>query len=111
MSRLLAVLVAAACLCGCDPTNVAEAIHRFFPDREQDATRIARCESNFQPAAVSPDHLNWGTMQINVVHAEQFERVTGQPFHDGVLVPHFNLMFARWLYEQSGNSFRAWSCS
>ena len=70
------------------------------------ANKIVRCESNFDPGAVSPtnDH---GLFQINAVHRADFERVTGQPWSK-VYDAQYNAMYARWLYDQQGWS--PWTC-
>lgn len=70
------------------------------------ASRIADCESEFDPGAVSStnDH---GLFQINAVHRQQFEQVTGQPW-SAVYNPYWNSVYAKWLYEQEG--WDPWTC-
>ncbi|WP_436796258.1 transglycosylase SLT domain-containing protein [Actinospongicola halichondriae] len=70
------------------------------------ANRIATCESNMDPSAVSPtnDH---GLFQINAIHRADFERVTGQPWSK-VYDANYNSMFARWLFDHQG--WGPWTC-
>jgi hypothetical protein len=81
----------------------------------QQATRVASCESKLDPGAVSPtnDH---GLFQIHAGSAgfpggwkATFTSVTGQPWAK-VYDPFWNAVFAKWLYEDSGNSWSHWSC-
>ena len=70
------------------------------------ANRVAQCESKMDPNAVSAtnDH---GLFQINAVHRQEFEQVTGQPWSK-VYDPYWNSVFAKWMYDQQGWS--PWSC-
>ena len=90
---------------GCTPDYW---IHTHFDTAGQtsNAERVATCESNKDPFAVS--HTNdHGLFQINAIHRADFERVTGQPW-SAVYDPNFNAMFARWLYDQQG--WGPWVC-
>lgn len=71
-----------------------------------EANVIAECESKFDPGAVSPtdDH---GVFQINAVHREQFEQVTGQPWSE-VYDPYWNAVYAKWLHDREG--WGPWAC-
>lgn len=81
-------------------------VHFSSAGQIDNASKIVRCESNFDPNAVSPtnDH---GLFQINAIHRADFERVTGQPWSK-VYDPHFNSLFARWLFDQQG--WHPWVC-
>ena len=59
------------------------------------------------PNAVSSGGGNWGLFQINTVHRDEFESVTGHPWSD-VLDPYLNSNYAKWLYDQSG--WQPWAC-
>lgn len=86
------------------------AIDQHFGDSDTllaQARRVADCESNFEPGAVSPtnDH---GVFQINRPTWERrFSEVTGQPW-SMVYDAETNVRFARWLWEQSG--WQPWAC-
>lgn len=73
------------------------------------AIRVALCESDLQPRAVSPtgDH---GVLQLNAKYQRaQFERVTGVAWSPNVYHADANARYARWLYEQSG--WQPWTCA
>ncbi len=89
------------------PGSIDAIIQRHFGAAAPTARRIAVCESNLNPRAVSPtnDH---GLFQINAVHRGQFESVTGAPW-SAVYDPEVNTRYARWLYGQQG--WGPWSCA
>ena len=87
------------------------------------AMNVATCESG--------DGENWGSVDPGAssstndhglfqIHAGSpgfpggwvatFERVTGVPFWNGVYDAELNARFARWLYDDSGGSWRHWTC-
>ena len=78
---------------------IKQRIRETFPEDPERAVAIAKCESNFNPKAVSPtnDH---GLMQINkTVH-----KVEGDIYD-----VETNLKFARKLYDERG--FKPWVCN
>lgn len=97
--------VALTAVSACTPQQWI-ATHFDSAGQTDSATRVATCESNLDPNAVSPtnDH---GLFQINAVHRADFERVTGQPW-SAVYHPEYNAMFARWLFDQQG--WGPWTC-
>ena len=110
-----AVFVAALGLNACDmsahadsPSPSQDAITQAFGPIADQAMNVAQCESNMDPNAVSSGGGNYGLFQINRVHADDFEAVTGQPFHDGALDPYANSNYAKHLYDQEGWS--PWAC-
>jgi hypothetical protein len=110
-----AVLVGALGLTACDPGAAAEspsvaqdAITQAFGPISDQAMRVADCESSLDPSAVSPGGGNYGLFQINSVHRDSFEQVTGRPWSD-VLDAYANSQFAAWLYNQSGG-WGPWAC-
>jgi len=110
-----AVFVGALGLTACDPGAQAntpsvaqDAITRAFGPTSDQAMRVAQCESNLDPSAVSSGGGNWGLFQINTVHRDSFQSVTGHSWSD-VLDPYLNSQFAAWLYQQQGWS--PWGCS
>lgn len=88
--------------------DALEAIAAHFADLYDSAVGVARCESTLNPAAVSAGGGNWGLFQINRVHRDSFEAVTGRPWSD-VLNADANAQFARWLYDSSGG-WGPWAC-
>jgi len=103
--RAIALAVVLFALSGCTPEWWIE--HNFGPATDA-AVRVARCESNLNPAAVSPGGGNHGLFQINNVHAATFEAVTGAPWASGRYDAGKNAQFARWLYDSSG--WGPWTC-
>lgn len=106
---LVAAVVAALTLSACTPEEIVQAnlVAKFGPDAGA-AQKIAQCESGLDPSAVSPGGGNHGLFQINTVHRANFTRVTGQPWSPAVYDPHWNSMYAKWLYDQQG--WGPWSC-
>lgn len=98
----------AAAAAAAAPAGSLEAIiQRHFGDATPEAIRIAQCESGMDPNAVSPtdDH---GLFQINIVHKDQFEAVTGAPW-SSIYDPELNTFFARHLHARQG--WGPWSCA
>lgn len=107
----VAVLGLSACDLGAQadtPSSVQDAITQAFGPIADQAMGVARCESSLDPNAVSSGGGNWGLFQINTVHRDSFESVTGQPWSN-VLDPYANATFAAWLYNQSGG-WGPWAC-
>jgi soluble lytic murein transglycosylase-like protein len=110
-----AVFVGALGLTACDqnaqantPSAAQDAIVQTFGPIADQAMGVARCESGLDPNAVSRGGGNFGLFQINTVHRDSFESVTGQPWSN-VLDPYANTQFAAWLYNQSGG-WGPWAC-
>lgn len=90
------------------PTGSAgDAIAAWFPEAYDKAVRVADCESNLNPGAVSAGGGNHGLFQINSVHRSSFTAVTGQPWAS-VYDAYYNAQFARHLYDSSG--WQPWGC-
>lgn len=73
------------------------------------AVRVAQCESELNPRAVSPtnDH---GVFQINAPSwARRFAAVTGEAWNPGVYHADANARFAAWLVEETGG-WSHWAC-
>ena len=110
-----AVFVGALGLTACDagaqadtPTVAQDAITQSFGPISDQAMRVAQCESNLDPNAVSSGGANWGLFQINTIHRDSFESVTGHSWNE-ILDPYLNARFAAWLYNQSGG-WSPWGC-
>ena len=91
------------------PSAAQDAINYYFGDIADQATRVADCESGMDPNAVSPGGGNYGLFQINSVHRDEFEAVTGRPWSD-VTDPYANTAYAVRLYNESGG-WGPWACS
>lgn len=79
--------------------RIIEKIRETFPEDPDRAVAIAKCESGFNPKAVSPtnDH---GLMQINkTVHTVEGD----------IYDVETNLKFARTLYDERG--WQPWTCN
>ncbi len=110
-------LVATLGLSACTP---AEALFMTFgpggtgtPALQAEAQKIATCESgngisfdSVNPGAVSPTNDS-GLMQINIVHAAAFVKVTGQPWSQR-FDPFWNAVYAKHLYDRLG--WQPWTC-
>lgn len=73
------------------------------------AVRVALCESDLEPRAVSPtnDH---GVFQLNAPSwRSRFDDVTGVAWADGVYHADLNARFARWLHDVTGG-WSHWAC-
>lgn len=108
----VASLVMVGALAGCYPTGQDEAtppaeIIRVVFDGNESAVRVADCESSLNPEAVSPGGGNHGLFQLNSVHRDDFEAVTGQSW-SMVLDAYWNTVYARHLYDDQG--WRPWTC-
>ena len=105
LARIAGVAALVVALGACTPEWH---IDQIFGPLAGEARSVAFCESTMNPAAVSPGGGNHGLFQINNVHSTSFVQVTGQPWsmrYD----PHWNTVFAKWLYDQNG-SWRPWTC-
>ncbi len=114
MKKTLLILVMALAVTlgagACEPRSgggsVHGAIRQYFPEQYNTAVRIATCESNLNPRAVSPtnDH---GLFQINYIHRS---RVNSMGYSwSQIYDPYVNARVARSLYNESG--WRPWTCA
>lgn len=81
----------------------------YFPQEQvSNACAVLGCESEGVTTAVS--HTNdHGLMQINArYHADNFGKVTGVSFWEGVYVPEHNVHYAYVLWSEQG--WQPWSC-
>lgn len=91
----------------CTEEEVARfSIATIFPVEEQEhAVRVARCESNFRPDAVSPG--NYGMFQINGVNQHTVEDA-GLDWEEVKVSTYANTLAAYELWKRSG--WGIWSC-
>ncbi len=114
LTRLVAGLLLVASLGACTPEQAVAFWFSDSPAQLEQARSVVGCESRWDPHAVSPtnDH---GLFQIHGGSRSwqgwpsTFERVTGQPW-SSVYDPFWNARFARFLYEDGGNSWQHWTC-
>ena len=86
--------------------SVDEIIERHFGTAAGQARQIVKCESGFDPGAVS--HTNdHGLFQINAVHRGTWVDVTGTGWENRY-DPELNTIYAKYLYDREG--WRPWSC-
>ena len=95
----------------CDEqTTVQMAIQESFPEQNTHAkaVRVADCESNLNPRAVSAGGGNHGLFQINSVHKATVEKM-GYKW-DQIYDPYVNSKVARKLFNDAGKSWSPWGC-
>lgn len=91
--------------------GLTDLVRRYFGPATLDAIVIVQCESGFDPNALNQnvdgteDH---GLFQINDVHRDSFEPVTGRSW-DHRYDADANTAFAAWLYGHSG--WAPWRCN
>lgn len=91
-----------------DKARIIKEIRATFPEAPELAVAIAKCESNFDTKAYNPTNNSHdkGIMQISEkYHGREVKRL-GLDMNN----PKDNIMFARRLYDQAGNSFSPWVC-
>lgn len=88
------------------PVTVEEKIRAMFPEDQDRAVAIAKCESGMRPEAFNGKNRNgsWdaGVFQVNSVHKYSKEYLFNVDN---------NLKVARKLYEARGNTWGAWVCA
>lgn len=108
--RLMAVLAMVLVLGACtteDMIRVAFSERGASPHQQEQAIRVAHCESTLNPGAVSPGGGNWGLFQINKVHRK---RVNDLGFSwDEMLYPWQNAVVAADIWAHQG--WGPWSCA
>ena len=110
LRRVLLPLLLVFVLSACGPEHF---IHLAFSERgatnaQQDqAVRIAHCESTLRHDAVSPGGGNWGLFQINTVHRGRVEAM-GYTW-DQMLLPLENARVAAAIWAEQG--WGPWTCA
>lgn len=108
--RALAPLLLVGALAACTPQDmirVAFSERGASPAQQEEAIRVAECESTLRPDAISPGGGNWGLFQINRVHTG---RVAGLGFTwQEMLYPWQNAVVAADLWAEQG--WRPWTCA
>jgi hypothetical protein len=97
-----------------DKEKIIEEIKKAFPEDPQTAVAIVKCESNFVVDIQSKHQLSYGREQsfgLFQIHAKAWDRKAKQlGYGDYKTSPRDNIDMARWIYEQSGKKWGAWSC-
>jgi hypothetical protein len=110
LRRALAVLVLVFALSACtveDFIRVAFAERGATPTQQDQAIRVADCESSLRHDAVSRGGGNWGLFQINTVHRQ---RVANMGYTwDQMLLPYENARVAADIWAEQG--WRPWTCA
>ena len=108
--RAIAVVLFAAFVSACtteDIIRVTFANRGASPAVQEQAIRVARCESTLRPDAISPGGGNWGLFQINTVHRPRVEAM-GHPWQN-MLTPLANADVASVIWAEQG--WRPWTCA
>ena len=97
-------------LSGCTNEEIArDAITRYFPSSQvEKAMDVAKCESGYDPKAVSPDGANHVLFQINTVHKPMVRRM-GYSWNPDIYDPYINTKVAKRLWNESG--WQPWTCA
>jgi hypothetical protein len=97
-----------------DKEKIIEEIKKAFPEDPQTAVKIAKCESGLIVDIQSKHILSygqeksWGIFQL---HEPVWDRKAKQlGYGDYKTSPRDNIDMARYIYEQSGKKWTAWSC-
>lgn len=108
--RAIAALAFVVVLGACTPQDmirVAFSERGASPAQQEQAIRVAHCESTLRPEAISPGGGNWGLFQINRVHAGRVAAM-GYEWHE-MLMPWQNAVVAADLWAEQG--WRPWTCA
>lgn len=110
MRRALGAVVLVFALAACTPEDfirVAFSEQGADAVQQEQAVRVANCESTLNHAAVSPGGGNWGLFQINTVHKARVEAM-GYTW-DQMLLPYENARVAAAIWAEQG--WRPWTCA
>ncbi|MGY6501515.1 MAG: transglycosylase SLT domain-containing protein [Acidimicrobiales bacterium] len=108
--RALAIGVLVLALSACsteDMIRAAFAERGATPAQQDQAIRVAHCESTHRWDAVSPGGGNWGLFQINTVHRGRVAAM-GMSW-DQMLMPYQNAQVAADLWAEQG--WGPWTCA
>jgi hypothetical protein len=108
--RAFALVVLVLALSACtveDFIRVAFAERGATTEQQEQAIRVAHCESTLRPDAVSSGGGNWGLFQINRVHRARVEAM-GYSW-DQMLYAYENSRVAADIWAEQG--WRPWTCA
>lgn len=94
--------------------DIVQKIKEAFPETPETALAVAKCESGLVPDIQSHHtlsygrELSWGLFQIHEPAWHKTAMRLG--YEDYRTDVEDNIAMARYIYEQSGKSWRAWSC-
>jgi len=97
-----------------DKERIIEEIEKAFPEDPKTAVKVAKCESGLI-VDIQSNHIldygrekSWGLFQIHEPAWDKKAKQLG--YEDYKTSPRDNIDMARWIYEQSGKKWTAWSC-
>jgi hypothetical protein len=97
-----------------DKEKIIEEIKKAFPEDPQTAVKIAKCESGLIVDIQSNHVLSYGREEsfgLFQIHAKAWDEKAKQlGYEDYKTSPRDNIDMARYIYEQSGKKWSAWSC-
>lgn len=106
VAPLLLVFALSACTAE-DMIRFAFAERGATPAQQDQAIRVARCESSLHAGAISPGGGNWGLFQINTVHRGRVQAM-GYQWND-MLRGFENAQVAADIWAEQG--WRPWTCA
>lgn len=93
---------------------IIKRIKQTFPEDSETAIKIARCESGLRVEIQSQHQLSYGqerSFGLFQIHAPDHEATAQRlGYEDYKTDLEDNLAMARYIYEQSGKKWTAWSC-
>ncbi len=110
LRRALIALFLVFALGACTPEDfirVAFSERGANTEQQEQAVRVAHCESTLRPDAKSRGGGNWGLFQINTVHRARVEAM-GYTW-DQMLLPYENARVAADIWAEQG--WRPWTCA
>lgn len=110
MRRIICILISVVVLSSCTPEDyirVAFGLRGATAEQQEQAIRVARCESALRYDAISPGGGNWGLFQINRIHRRRVEAM-GHRWED-MLLPAQNAHVAADIWAEQG--WRPWTCA
>ena len=93
--------------------RIIKEIRDTFPETPDLAVKIAKCESNLIADIQSGHTLSYGrerSFGIFQAHEPVWGKYADRHFPDWRTDPADNIALARYIYDQSGKTWTAWSC-
>lgn len=97
-----------------DKEKIIEEIKKAFPEDPETAVKIAKCESGLIIAIQSRHIISYGREEsfgLFQIHAKAWDKKAEKLGYGNYKTsPRDNIDMARYIYEQSGKKWTAWSC-
>lgn len=94
--------------------DIIKKIERAFPESPVIAVKIAKCESGLNPKIQSQHILSYGqerSFGLFQIHEPAWDKTAKKLGLDNYQTDvEENIAMARYIYEQSGKRWSAWSC-